>query len=143
MSCNKVQPKLSAYLDGEMSGVEMMQFRTHINDCRTCQSELNGLRAVHSMMRDLPAGPEPSEQLADKVMMRVNASRPNFMRLALVVAVPVLCYAIFTFSRPNQAKIPNRDLILKSQLAQDQIFDAGSDPTSGASLVHYTNFEGR
>lgn len=143
MSCNRVQPRLSAYLDGEMSGVEMLQFRSHINSCRDCQNELDGLRSVQAVLRDLPTAPEPSEAMIARIRAGVTASRTNYLRLALVVAVPALCWAIFAYNRPHHDKVQDRDLIINRQLAKDQIFDAGSDPASGASLVHYTNFEAR
>ena len=141
MSCNTVQAKLSAYLDGEISGVEMQQIRQHVNACASCQEEFNTLRSVQSALRDLPATPEPPDFLVEKIHRSVAASRPSYLRLAFLVAVPALCWAIFVSTRPDHEKIQDRDLIINRQLDKDQIFDAGSDPTTGASLGHYTNLE--
>ena len=141
MSCNTVQAKLSAYLDGEISGVEMQQIRHHVNSCASCQEEFSGLRSVQSTLRDLPATPEPSEFLVEKIQQSVIASRSSYFRLAFLVAVPALCWAIFVVTRPDHQKIQDRNLIINRQLDKDQIFDAGSDPTTGASLGHYTNLE--
>ena len=141
MSCNTVRAKLSAYLDGEISGVEMQQIRQHVNACASCEEEFNGLRSVQSTLRDLPPTPEPSEFLVEKIQRSVATSRPSYLRLAFLVAVPTLCWAIFVSTRPDHEKIQDRDLIINRQLDKDQIFDAGSDPTTGASLGHYTSLE--
>ena len=145
MSCNTVQSKLSAYIDGEMSGAEMLLTRAHVNSCLQCQSELKSLQSVQMVLRGLPAGPEPSLMLPSLIQQKVVVTKRNYVRLGLAVAVPVAALAAFSLTRSNtqSTHIQDRDLVINRQLAKDQIFDAGNDSTSGASLVHYTNYEGR
>ena len=147
MSCNTVQTKLSAYLDGEMSGAEMLITRAHLNQCPQCQSELDGLKSVQAILRDLPLGPEPSLLLPSMINQKLIATKRNYLRAVLMIAVPAFALAIFSFTRPNVSprsghSVQDRDIVISRQLAKDEIFDAGNDSTSGASLVHYTNYEG-
>jgi anti-sigma factor RsiW len=144
MSCNTIQTKLSAYIDGEMSGSEMLLTRSHVNHCPRCQSELESLKSIQMVLRGLPVGPEPSPFLPSLMKQRVVARKRNRLRLGFMVAVPVAALAAFAFIRPKAATnhVQDRDLVINRQLAKDQIYDAGNDSTSGASLVHYTNYEG-
>ena len=141
MSCNKVLSQLSAFVDGEMSGVEMQQFRSHISQCSDCRDEFDRIRGVQAVLRDLPQTPEPSPFLVEKIQKRIHDSRPNYLRLALIVAVPALCGVVFMTLHKGQQVAQNRDAILNQKVAKDQIFDAGSDPAIGGSFVHYTSFE--
>lgn len=142
MSCNTVHKKLSAYLDGEMSGTEMQSIRSHIHNCRTCQTELDSLKSVQMVLRGLPASPEPSLSLQTTIAQNLVAEKRSYLRLGLLIAVPTIALAVFIYHRPTSNRVQDRDLVIHRQLAKDQIFDAGTDSTSGASLVHYTNYEG-
>lgn len=143
MSCNNIQSKLSAYVDGEMSGYDMQDLRAHVNNCKDCQAELYGIKAVQSILREMPATPEPPSMIELKLEKRVRAYRSNYLRLAFFLAVPAVCLVAISYLRPNNPKVEDRDLIINRQLSNDQIFDAGNDSTSGATLVHYTNLESR
>lgn len=142
MSCNTVQKKLSAYVDGEMSGTEMQIIRSHVNHCRSCQAELDGLKSVQMVLRGLPSGPEPSPTLPSMITQNLVIEKRNYFRLGLLFAVPIVALAALFYPRPNSQRAQDRDLVIHRQLAKDQVFDAGTDSTSGASLVHYTNYEG-
>ncbi len=143
MSCKSVQAKLSAYLDGEMSGSEMKLIRGHVNSCKACEHELDSLKSVQMILRGLPACSEPSAILPSSIMQGLVKTRRNYVRLGVFVVVPAIIVATVLFSRPTPSKTQDRNLAIKSQVASDQIFDAGTDSTSGASLVHYANFESR
>jgi predicted anti-sigma-YlaC factor YlaD len=143
MSCKSIQARLSSYLDGEASGPEMQSIRSHVNHCRACQNELEGLKSVQMILRGMPTGPEPSNQLPTVISRKIAETKPNYLRLGLALIVPAVLIAVVAYPRPTSNKIQDRDLVIHRQLASDQIFDAGTDSTSGASLVHYSNFEGR
>lgn len=143
MSCKSIQSKLSCYLDGEMSGFEMQSIRSHVGKCHACQSELDGLKSVQMILRGMPVGPEPSNELPLIISKRLVATKRNYLRLGLALTVPAIVLAFVAYPRPVSTKIQDRDLVIHRQLASDQIFDAGTDSTSGASLVHFTTFESR
>ena len=44
MKCSKIQIKLSAFLDGELSDQEKKTLSEHLDNCPDCQSELEALR---------------------------------------------------------------------------------------------------
>ena len=141
MSCSTVQSKLSAYLDGEMSGLEMQVIRSHVTHCSACDTELNKHKTVQMILRDLPTSPEPSSELPARITMRIASVKRSYVRTALVCAVPVVALAFIAYPRTKPAIVSDRNLIISRQLAKDQIFDAGSDSPSGASLVHFASYQ--
>jgi anti-sigma factor (TIGR02949 family) len=143
MSCNTVQSKLSAYVDGEMSGLEMQAIRKHVHQCDDCQALVDNLKSVQMVLRGLPPTPEAPENLPDRISASIKSTRRSYFRFALVAAIPLLAFAVIFYPRHTPNTTQDRDLVIHRQLAKDQIFDAGTDSTSGASLVHYANLENR
>ena len=43
MNCGRVSNQLSAYLDRELTGTEMLQIRSHLTECDRCRSEHEAL----------------------------------------------------------------------------------------------------
>ena len=43
MNCRKVNHLLSAYIDGELPGVEQLSIRSHISRCDSCRAEHEGI----------------------------------------------------------------------------------------------------
>lgn len=61
MNCNQVNRQLSAYLDRELSGDEMLSVREHVNECAECSVELEQLKRVKSLLSHSKAvRPDPS-----------------------------------------------------------------------------------
>ncbi len=60
MNCRHVQSIMSAYVDGELTGVEMMSVRRHISECKECFAEYEDIvftkRAVANLKN---TGPRP------------------------------------------------------------------------------------
>lgn len=46
MKCSEVKRKLSAYLDGEVSGADKKEIAEHLTTCEDCQEELTALSSV-------------------------------------------------------------------------------------------------
>lgn len=46
--------KLSAYLDGELSGTEKMEATSHLKQCPSCRLELERLRSTSQALKELP-----------------------------------------------------------------------------------------
>ncbi len=143
MSCNTSQSKLSAYVDGEMSGMEMQAIRRHVNHCPDCQGQVNDLKSVQMVLRGLPSTPEAPANLPDRITASIKTTRRNYLRYAIVMAIPLCAVAVIFYPRSAPIRAQDRDLVIHRQLAKDQLFDAGTDSTSGASLVHYANLESR
>jgi hypothetical protein len=79
------------------------------------------------------------------IQQRILATKQSNVRTSLMLGIPALLLVIvsYSYSRPRTQTnvIQDRDLAINRQLAKDQIFDSGADSTTGASLVHYANFE--
>jgi len=59
MNCRRAVSRLSAYLDGELTGQEMMLVRRHLSSCEACSTELAGIREVKMSLSELtPATPD-------------------------------------------------------------------------------------
>jgi len=79
MNCKSVQNHLSAYLDRELGGDELLQIRAHMSVCRDCRSEADGLRALKSLLGGIHC-PEPPENLAERLtanMLRQRLDEPR------------------------------------------------------------------
>ncbi|MDR3689245.1 MAG: anti-sigma factor [Fimbriimonas sp.] len=79
MNCKSVQNRLSAYLDRELGGDELLQIRAHISTCRDCRAEADSLRALKCLLGGVSC-PEPPEGLSDRLtanMMKLRHEEPR------------------------------------------------------------------
>jgi predicted anti-sigma-YlaC factor YlaD len=53
VNCRKVNSLLSAYMDGELPGVEQLQIRQHLRDCCCCNDEYETLLSTKRMLSGL------------------------------------------------------------------------------------------
>jgi anti-sigma factor RsiW len=53
VNCRKIQSILSAYLDGELTGEEMIAIREHLSICQTCSDEHVSLQVVKKLLGSL------------------------------------------------------------------------------------------
>jgi len=130
MNCKSVQNRLSAYLDRELGGDELLQIRAHISSCRECRNEVDGLRALKSLLGGVSC-PEPPEGLSERLTasmmkMRIEEPRKSFRVSALMFASVAACSMLATllflnygFSRHLNA--PN------SRMSGSGIADSGSE----------------
>lgn len=60
MECNNVREELVAYIDGELSSMEMHTIEAHLGDCKECAAEHNKLttaiESTHKVGDIQPAG---------------------------------------------------------------------------------------
>ena len=50
MNCRRSSNLLSAYIDGELNGVEMLAVREHLGECAACRQEYESLRATKQLL---------------------------------------------------------------------------------------------
>ena len=148
MNCNSVQNLLSAYIDGELRGTDSIQVRDHLNHCDSCREEFSGLQAVHQMLRSVSNAPEPPEFLEEKLLTRAMMPRKHALRglaFGSVAFALILAFVIPAVNTQSKASSEDRlrDLTIRRELAREQMVMAGSDPTSGAQLVHLSSYESR
>jgi anti-sigma factor RsiW len=74
MNCKTVQSRLSAYLDRELGGDELLQMRAHMSVCGECHCEAEGLRALKSLLGGIQC-PEPPVDLPQRLTATVLRQR--------------------------------------------------------------------
>src|SRR5688572_8160905 len=73
MLCSRVRNQLSAYCDRELTGVEMLHIRRHVDACPACQRELVTLRHVKALYGAL-GGVEPPHGFQPAMLDRPGRS---------------------------------------------------------------------
>lgn len=145
MNCKTVQPLISAYLDHELSGSEMMIVREHIRCCEVCAQEEIELRELKYFMTELRIA-EPDDAFAERILAMSFAQEParrtvDFAAragIAFAAAACVLAAGLFTYSR--RATAPGARTMQASknaelELARDRMMMHDGDWTSGVPIV--------
>ncbi len=125
MNCRKVNHLLSAYMDGELPGIESLQIRDHLNSCQACCDDYNellhmkrllGRLKVQTPVHDLPVAifqtiRVDSELASHRTVAARTQELANGLRAAVgpprVVAIAI-CAAglvVFTFASRNSDKV--------------------------------------
>lgn len=85
MNCQKVQSLMSAYVDGEVAGHEMLAIRHHLGDCPECAAEHEALLSMKRAFGRM-SPPRPAEDLAARICGRlVEVHVPVHMRMTAAV----------------------------------------------------------
>lgn len=90
MNCKSVQNRLSAYLDRELGGDELLQMRAHLSTCRDCRAEVEGLRSLKALLGGIQC-PEPPADLAERLTL--NIQRRSFEEPRRTFRVSALMFA--------------------------------------------------
>ncbi|MBL8086562.1 MAG: zf-HC2 domain-containing protein [Chthonomonas sp.] len=73
MNCAKFQALMSAYVDGELGGKEMLAVRAHIERCPACAAELSATREVKQALSSMGSVEVPEgfeDRLVNVVMSK-------------------------------------------------------------------------
>ena len=110
MNCDKIQQKLSAYIDRELSDKENKAIENHIANCILCQKELEELKSVHRLVgqfKPVIQYPYPSEDFLLQVRRKIrnrytNLSKPKIfprlvpifsaMATVLIIVIGIMMY---------------------------------------------------
>lgn len=104
MNCGRVSNQLSAYLDRELTGTEMLQIRSHLGDCDRCRDEYEALGRIKMMLGRLRST-EPSAGFVAATMRRFESAAPR-PRTPQGSGPPALLAAARRFFRPVLAAPP-------------------------------------
>jgi anti-sigma factor RsiW len=69
MNCGRVCNQLSAYIDRELTGVEMLHLQRHLGDCDRCRIEYEALRRTKMLLGRLRA-PDPDRDFVVRAVQR-------------------------------------------------------------------------
>ena len=85
MNCRRVVNLMSAFVDGELTGTEMLAIRRHIGDCPECARERESLRMTKLALARLRTV-APREDLAACIVRKLNqVSIPPYQRAINVI----------------------------------------------------------
>ena len=148
MNCGNVQNALSAYIDRELTGEQMLCIRDHIKYCPECAQELLALSALKSELVKLPSI-EPRAELEREILQAINRedsearpARLSRRSLGTLVATSVAAAALalltynafFGASQTEQvAEEPRFDAVTDHAVGGDDPF-AGSAPLMPAGM---------
>lgn len=97
-------PELSAYLDGELTTMEMPMVMDHLGDCSACREELHQLDSARIAVRALPRVEPP--ELLDVRRTATRKKTPGVRRavtaVAGIAAVVVLGLGLTSTSPPQE-----------------------------------------
>jgi len=86
MNCRRVVNLISAYIDGELTGAEMLEIRRHLSDCPECTEEYESIRATKlALSRLATAAPRPD--LAESIIRTLDVVRVPLYQRAINSAV--------------------------------------------------------
>jgi anti-sigma factor RsiW len=110
MSCNRIEGKLIAFMDGRASESDRRIVGTHLKECAACQARVEGFSGVWEMLNEVPVV-EASQAFEARLRARIAAEpqRHGFWvhvttmlpspRLALAVAL-LAVFSMWQSSRP-------------------------------------------
>ena len=157
MTCKCVSQKLDGYVDGELTGIEMLAVRTHLRHCVACQNEAETVRELKTALASLPChNPSPDfeerlfrvvrQEMAPTLSMR----RPAFVWSSALAGAAAAGFAIVWFGvlhapekQPSEVASKPIQETTAFELSRDQAFTAASDPLSGQSMVVSTSYGNR
>jgi len=81
MNCRQVSRLVSAYMDGELTGTEMLQIRRHLDGCRACTLQYESLRYTKHLVARLSYA-EPRAGFAERICARLDSIEvPGYQRV--------------------------------------------------------------
>lgn len=142
MNCRYVESRMAGYLDGELTGEEMLSIRSHLYECKRCCAEFDGYRRVKQMVCALPTR-EPNSDFEHRLLATVTSSTMSQPMLGidsraikgvLFLAAASVLIVGFYFSRPS-TKPDSSKVAFSSPIESDQAFVQASAPfTSGVAV---------
>lgn len=79
MNCRKTANLLSAYMDGELPGVEQLQIREHLKYCPSCNEEYESLLYTKRVLSGLSVA-NPRNCLEDRILDRLSEEAGGSVR---------------------------------------------------------------
>jgi hypothetical protein len=77
MHCGRVSNLLSAYIDRELAGSEMLQIRRHLDECPGCSTEIEALGRVKSLLALAPPDVPPDDPVSAVLRRRALGREPS------------------------------------------------------------------
>lgn len=101
MNCPRCQSQISAYVDGELTGQEMLLMRRHLADCSECSQALAEDRQVRGLLAGMarPAAPDHLDARLAQAVLQPARSMPAWqgwgMGAAVAAAAAISAWLVF------------------------------------------------
>lgn len=99
MDCLKAQTRITAYVDGELSGSELKEFLLHVKWCKNCREELEIYYTLIEATRQLDEGllttNDFMKELEDKINRELNEIHEAEDRKARRKVLATFCFLCF------------------------------------------------
>lgn len=82
MNCRKIYQALSAYMDGELPGVDALVVRQHLSSCSECRAEYEALRYTKQLLSRLRLK-EPRPDLPQDIVRRLQMENRRATNLSV------------------------------------------------------------
>jgi len=130
---NHLGEALSALLDGELSPAEESAASAHLAACAQCTGELDGLRSVRSLVRDLPPQPPPFGYLDRLTRPHHPTGRRRRRRVgvAALTATAAASFGVLLLSSPVDAPVSPQMV----RMVEAHATSASGDPISQLAPV--------
>jgi anti-sigma factor RsiW len=136
MNCHRLSNLLSAYIDGELTGVEMIEIRNHLDGCPACQDDLDQVRAMKRLVGRLRTA-QPAADLGARICASLDGVQPkpvlgawlevwNSTFRKLSPAVATMCAIVFGL------------VVFASRNVDDRLIVAHSAPMVTASAPSFS-----
>lgn len=158
MNCRRVTNSISAYVDGELTGAEMLEIRRHLSDCRECSEEYELVRTMKFAVARLRTVAPPGHLAASIVARLDEVSIPPYQRalnnmfrfaskklspVAAAIAVAGVALAILAAGGQDRMVVEQSDIMASAPLSvrvdspslQPQIPDTPITYSSSRPLV--------
>ncbi|MDD3698233.1 anti-sigma factor family protein [Candidatus Sordicultor fermentans] len=102
MNCKEAGKMLSAYLDEELTAEKYRSLKRHLMSCSTCQEELEKLRVIRNLMRDLDSDSNFNWNFKvdwEAVRRQARAMRSREIAFFSLAAALVIIALFFVFSQ--------------------------------------------
>ncbi len=126
MSCNRIESRILAYVDGRLKASEQREMEAHLAGCAACRVRVNEFRAVSSLLEELPLI-EPSGAFDARVRARVAAEPVKRSWWAWLAPSPRVVFAasllllatVWIGSRPGDRSVSGPTIDPVEQIASD------------------------
>ncbi|MBX3112215.1 MAG: zf-HC2 domain-containing protein [Fimbriimonadaceae bacterium] len=136
MNCTRVRSLLSAFLDRELGGDQMIEVQQHLRSCTPCSDELESLRRIKQALSASPVV-EPSEDLVRRTHAAVFSTRqkraakspvPGLVAMASALVAAFLAVSAAQNTPHSTAAAPE---IRAAEARVSPMVVSGSDPFGG------------
>jgi anti-sigma factor RsiW len=126
MSCNRMESRILAYVDGRLKASEQREMETHLAECVACRMRVSEFRAVTNLLDELPMI-EPSGAFDARVRARVAAEPVKQSWWAWLAPSPRVAFAasmlllatVWIGARPGSTPSLNPPAVDADQIATD------------------------